>query len=227
MSTLNSLVNNFWNSNSGGRSNRSRGYTARQVKFWINEARAFLIYAQVKKDGMVNVGYEQDLGCVTLQTVDRAECVNFTWNQNIKKVIIPPVLRLPDNAGVTFFGLIDKRTRIYLPDMQYGSLNDLMLHKPKNNREGMMIGNSIYLMGEGSEKLGVVNVRGIFEDPTLVQTCGATGETPVCYDPDVDCYPFPEHLQSVLFQMIDEKYVNLKVQFPSGIHNVEQKETVV
>ncbi len=226
MGTLNQLVSNLRNSTSQGRGNRGQTFTNRQLEFWIKQGRNFLLSAQVTKDQTVNPLYEQDLGCLTLTTVDRSECASYGWMEDVKKVVLPKVLDLSNNMGIPFFGLIDKRTRIYLPDMNYGSLNDLMRYKPKNNMEAMIVGETVYVMGVGVEKLCVVNARVLAEDPTLVKYYSEQG-IERCYDPDKDEYPMPTNLEGALFTWIDQTYINPKVQFPASIQDNEAKQTVL
>ena len=226
MSSLAQLTSNLRNSNTQGRGNRGQTFTDRQLQFWIKEGRNFLVYADSKKNGYPDITLEQDLGCQTLQTVDRAECPSYVWGEDVKKLRIPNILDLPNNAGLAFFGLIDKRTRITLSDMQYGSLNDSLPFKPKNNIEAQMTGDTIYLWGPGAEKLCVVNVRIIAEDPTLVKWYDEQG-IEYCYDIDKTEYPIQAHLEGILFQWIDERYINPKAGQPQSIQDNEVKQTVL
>lgn len=229
MPTLRQIIFNFRNPASGGKSTRDRGLSDRQIAYIAQICRAKLIGEFVVKTTTQEspVQFEQDLGCVTLTDADAADCASINWNGQIKKVKIPPILDLPQNGGLTFFGLIDKRTRIYLPDMQYGDLDDHVPFKKKNNIKAFMVGDWIYVYGVGSENLGVVNIRGIFSEPTLVQTFGATGFTPRCFDWDADNYPISPVLEQDLYDMMNAKYLNILASAPEDIKNDELKQTIV
>lgn len=226
MSSLRQLIFSVRNSNSHGRGNRAIGYTDRQIAFWIKEGRNYLITEEVKRIGHVPIGYEQDMGCQTLVAVDQADCTAYNWGVDVKKIVIPKVLDLPENEGLTFFGLIDKRTRIFVSPFSYGELNDFMPFKPVRDFEGAMIGNTIYVTGIKQDNLCAVNIRGVFEDPTQVCSCTTAGDT-ICYDEDNDTYPMPANLEGMLMRWIDDTYILRKAQLPQDVLNNEHKETVV
>lgn len=241
MSTLKQMTYNVRNPNSGGQSHRALTATDRQIQFWLKEGRNFLMYADAKKQGFAPITWEQDMGCVTLSKVDQADCPSREWGDLVKKVVIPRVLDLPDNGGVTFFGLIDKRTRIYLPNQQWGELDDHMPYKKKKWYEAALIGNTVYLYPSKKEgddffnheartallKLCSVNIRVIAEDPTLVQTCKGEGFEAKCFDDETDCYPIPPHLEGALYTYVDQHYINPKSQQPQDTKNDELKQTLI
>lgn len=231
MATIQEIVFNIRNTPSGGRSHRARGFSNRQIEFMVRACRAFLVYADVSKYGDPNPQFEQDLGCVSLQTVDQADC-KMEWGEDVKKVVIPRVIdcKGPDGKSknlLTFFGLINKQTRIYLPNEQYGDLDEHVPFKKKNGKRAYMIGQTIYVTGTqgNAKKLCAVNVRGVFYDPTLVQTCGAEGLDARCFDKEKDCYPIPAHLEQSLYDMVFERYID-KGRLPEDITNDEKKQTV-
>jgi hypothetical protein len=210
MSTLNQLIYNIKDSAGKGKSTRANAYGNRQIQFWIQLVRNFLITKDVEKTGQVHVAFEQDLGCVALTNVDQADCPETLWGKRVKKVVIPEVVEIKGNAGLAFFGLVDKRTRIYLPDTQYGELDDFVPYRKKRQDYlAYQIGNTIYITGEDPliTKLCHVNIRGIFKDPTLVTTCGSANQEPECFDPANTCYPIPADLEQTLIDMVMEKYV--------------------
>jgi len=190
--------------------------------------RNFLVYADVNKqpNQEPNVQFEQDLGCCGLVTVDQSECEKYSWGVDVKKFQIPPILDLPNNAGLTFFGLIDKRTRIYIPDLQYGSLDDYVPFKKKNQMFGYQIGQTIYVIGAGAENLCVVNIRGIFSDPTLVNTYGSDLAVR-CFDLNTDYFPIPAHLEQAMYNKMNQEYLQIMAKAPADITNNEAKEAIV
>lgn len=204
------MIYNVRNPNEGGKGNRAQKYSDRQIADFIRSCRSFLIYADQSKRQSVNVGFVQDMGCVPMQRIDQADCDNYEWGQYVRKVTIPQVIDLPENMGLVFFGMIDKRTTIYLPSVLYGSLNDALPLNPYRDYEAYQIGQTIYVRSKNSdkaEKLCAVNIRGIFSDPTLVSCCDADGNEK-CFDWDATPYPIPPHLEVPLYQMVNDRFIN-------------------
>lgn len=240
MSSLSQLIFNVRNANSGGKSHRALGATDRQIAYWIKLARAAILYATIQKKGEVHPEYEVDFGCMRLTKVDQADCEKFKWGELVKKVEIPAMIAADNNAGLTFFGLIDKQTMIYLSDKSWGDLDEHMPYKKKKFFEASQIGTTAYVypskvQGSSSNQeaynrlmdLCVVNVRGVPEDPTEVMFCENETCEPRCFDWDTDRYPFPVHLEGAMNQFIEDNYVKEMAQFPEDTKNNEKKESVV
>lgn len=224
MSTLKEMIYNIRDTPSGGKSHRARGYSDRHIALMIRACRAFLIYADAKKKLQINSQFEQDMGCVKLTTVDQADCPQKLWGEEVKKLVLPVVLDLPGNAGVSFLGLIDKRTRIYLPEGNYGDLDDYTPFSKKSDKKAYAIGETIYLYGSGVKNLCVVNVRIIAYDPTTVKTCASETAEDCCFDEYSDNYPVPTHLEQALYDMVYERYIS-KGSIPEDVINDELKES--
>lgn len=227
MPSANQVIFQFRNLLSGGKPTRDRGFSNRQILYIASVCRNFLVYSDVKKspNQEPNVQFEQDFGCISLEKVDASECSGYNWGEDVSKVILPPLLDLPNNAGLTFFGLINKRTRIYIPDLQYGDLDDYVPFKKKNRMFGYMIGRTVYVIGAGAENLCVINARGIAADPTLVNTFGSD-LVPRCFDMDNDYYPIPAHLEDGMYQMMLQKYADIMAKAPQDVKNDELREAV-
>lgn len=239
MSTLNQLIYNVRNINAGGRGNRALTVSDRQIAFWIKTARAVIYTQKGRQEGNkgIDLEWEQDLGCVTLKTVDQADCAKFEWGDRVKYADIPA------SIFVTFFGLIDKRTTINAPEQNFGVLNDFLPYKKTNFYEAQKIGTRYYIYpaiveGKGNTlrnakareallKLCTVNIRGIWEDPTLVEMCGADGIEKTCFDWDSTCYPFPSDLEGALYDYIEQHYIMPMAQFPQDLKNDEIKQSVL
>ena len=225
--TLAQIVSNIRNTPDGGRAQRARRYSDKQIKLWVRETKNTLIYRDVKQNGEPSPQWVMDLGCVPLTTVDQADCPNAEWGEDVKKLVLPKVIDLPNNAGVYFFGLIDKKTRIYLPDGNYGDLDDYVPFQANNKRQAQQIGNNIYLYGKDITKLCWVNLQLIPDDPTEVTLCASENVEPRCYDPNVDCYPIPSHLEGVLYDMIFARYIDIAAKVKQDITNNELPEDIV
>lgn len=229
MATLAQLRDSIINTADKGRGNRARTYSNLQIEFWIRSTRNFLITKAVEKSTAVLATFEQDLGCVPLVDVDQSECPDFVWGEEVKKCTIPKILDIKNNEGLTFFGLVDKRTRIYVPESNYGNLDDYRRFKPYPNKDrvGYMIGGeTIYIKGQGVSKLCAVNVRGIFDDPTLAVYYKENG-TPCAYDKNADSYPLPTDLEQVMNQMIFQNYISPVANVPRDKTNDEAEKDIL
>lgn len=227
MSTLNQIIFTLKNSADRGTATRAQSLSNRQLEQYIHVTRAFLISKDLEKNNSVPVALLQDLGCWNLQEVDAGNCPEYLWGTEVKMAVFPPILELKENMGLGYFGLINKRTRIYVPASNYGSLDDYSRFKPKRSRIGYMVGNNtIYITGEGVEKLCTVNIQGIFKDPTLTSFYSAEG-IEYCYDKDKDQYPITGDLERSLYQMIFSDYVIPFAQAPRQQENNESNKQLV
>lgn len=232
MATLNEMTFNIRNTPQGGRSHRAKGFSDRHIWFMIRACRAAILHEEYLRTREVLPQWEQDLGCVTLTTVDQADCPSKEWGEVVKMAVIPRLLDLNDgnkvvseNPSLTFFGLIDKRTTIYLPSGNYGVLDDHVPFKPVHERKAMMIGQKIYVHGKDITKLCVVNIRGVWYDPTLTTSCAGEGMEVRCFDTNKDCYPFPPHLEQMLYDMVWDRYI-MKGQLPEDVTNDERRQAL-
>lgn len=210
--TLNEHISNVQNCPDKGIANRARSITKRQLASWIVATYDFLMTKDVEKYNSVPSNLEQDLGCWPLETVDEADCPKcWQWGDDVKKAVFPAMLECKNGAGLSFFGLIDKRTRITVPTSNYGSLNDYKRFSPKVDWDAYMIGNNtIYIKWLGAlgraPTLKTVNIRGLLQDPREMVVYDAQGNKR-CYDADFDPFPISSDLVNTLYQIVWSTYV--------------------
>lgn len=227
MPTLRQMTANVRNAPDRGTATRAQSISDRNIEFWITTTYGFLLSKDIEKYNAFPVALEWDLGCWNLETVDQADCPEYLWGDDVRVARIPEILELKDNMGLAFFGLIDKRTRIYVPCYNYGSLDDFSRFKPKRERTGYMIGNNtIYVKGDGVEKLCTVNVRGAFKDPTLTSYYDAQG-VQHCFDRDKTQFPITSDLERELYQMVWRDYVMPFAQAPRQGENNEANKQLI
>lgn len=229
MSTLAQMRDNIKNSPDKGPQVRKKNIPDPLLEFWIKTIRNFLIGKGIEKSTSVLATLEQDLGCWPLECVDEADCATcgWQWGDDVKKAVFPRILELKDGAGLTFFGLINKRTRINVPASNYGSIDDYMPFRPKNWIEGMAIGfDTVYLRGPKAKKLKTVNIRGVLEDPTLWSYYNALGEK-ICYNPKTTQYPMPAADEAAMYELIYEKYILPFAGAPKQVVNDENNAALV
>lgn len=193
MATLDELSYNILNIARGGLSSDDDRLNIRQIKFWIKYYRAYFVKQLSLKESLRDVAIldpqlVQDLGCLHLEEVDKADCPDALWGQNIKRVEVPKLIDLPIEKSITFVGLIDKITPIIIgnPNTSYFKSHQRFTG---NMRRAYFIGKYLYVTDPFNEDICKVNVRGIFDDPTQVSYTDGDGDVQ-CYKDDEE-YPMP------------------------------------
>ena len=185
--------------------------SGRLVDYWIKYYRNFLI-PEITNFGKTFIPeLIQDLGCQTLTTTDRAECVgalsSVEWDCDIKKVTIPALIDLPKDRGLVYVGSIGKSDPydIILSEQESVYQHRLLVsRKPRAYR----VGTTLYVVSPSNYRLKYINVRGIFEDPTKVESCSDAGNC-ACFDPETTEFPFPDTLVPKLVAYILERELHI------------------
>lgn len=163
----------------------------RQIIFWANDYRSIAIQEQFgsKKTLYPKVDQQliQDMGCVFLECVDKAECCGVKWGCKIMKATIPNYINLPGDAGLNFVGLIDKQQRF--TKIEAYEVKDKLAQKfAKTQNYFYLIGNDLYIVSPANPELEWVNVRLVPYDPRDVCVTDCDKKT-CCYDFEKDSYP--------------------------------------
>lgn len=197
------------NTANGGMENRATELGDRLVASWIDRYRNFLVAQDIKKNGSVDSSLEQDLGCLTLTKADVSMCSRYCFNENTYWVDLPTLLELPDNMGLTFFGLVDKQTRIPISDYSYGSYTNFTRFAPKRIY-GELIGSRVFLHNvDDMFPIEGVNARGVWSNPSNLVT-ESSPTTPIkCFDWDTSEYPMLSKMEAVMMDMIYSKELNV------------------
>ena len=213
MATLNELAYNILNIARGGLSSDDDRLNIRQIKFWIKYYRTAVIKDEGLKQSLRDVALldpqlVQDLGCVKLEEVDKADCDTYHWGQKVKRAAIPKLVDLPLDKSITFVGLINKITPIILvsPDVAYFKAQQRFTG---GMRRAYFIGEYLYVTDPFNEDICHVNVRGIFDDPTTINYTNEDG-TQVCYE-DSSQYPMPMSYISKITTEIMQKELQMTV----------------
>jgi len=129
----------------------------------------------------------QDMGCLTLETVDQSECPELPWCCTVKKISnVPKVVDFPNMGGFTFVGAINKRTK-YTYVTRETIQGRLELKFSKATNFWYMIGQSLYVVTQ-NPLLCHINIAGVFTNPTEVCSYSQDGNT-CCFNKDTDKYP--------------------------------------
>mgnify|MGYP003146304081 CR=1 FL=1 len=209
---LNEIRYSIINTAKGGgvRTDDSR-LSSRLVDYWIKYYRNFLIPEATNFGKILLPELIQDLGCQTLSDVDRAECVgalsSVEWDCDIKKVTIPALVDLPKDRGLIYVGAIGKSDPYDIITSEQESVYQhrlLASTKPRSYR----IGTTLYVVTPSNYRLKYINVRGIFEDPTKVESCSTAGSC-ACFDSETTEFPFPDTLVPKLVAAVMERELHI------------------
>lgn len=214
MATLNELAYNILNIARGGLSSDDDRLNIRQIKFWIKYYRSYFI----KQDGLkqslrdqilLDPQLVQDLGCLELEEIDKADCPEGFWGTYIKRVKIPKLVDLPNEKAINFVGLADKLTPIILVPADVAFFKGFQRFTG-NMRRAFIIGEYIYVTDPFNEDICRINFRGIFDDPTSVSYTSESGAIH-CYDDDEE-YPMPMSFIPEITTAIMQRELNMTIQ---------------
>lgn len=193
--TLNEIAYNILNTYRGGRSNHNDHISLDQVKFTIKYYRAMMIRRDMAKHGFVSNGVEQDLKCLELEKIDASKCCNLKTSCDVfrTKMPLPKFVRLNFNDAITYAGDITGlgSYQIVEPHMVQFLPWDKYTH---DRKKVYILENYLYLYNADGD--GMINVRGIFEDPeklNIYNNCDGA----VCYDDNSE-YPLPMDMLQML-----------------------------
>lgn len=233
MPTLRQLIFAMRDPVSGGRATRDIGFSDRLIADKIRESKNELLYEMTydkygRKVAEINPTYMQDLGILTLETVDIADSPDVTFGDLVKKVVLPKWVDLPDDAGLQFFGYMDKVRAIYLPNLNYGELDNYQQYPVAvqgrimgTNQDGVVV----YLYGKDIDELCYINVRMIADNPETATIHYADG-TKDCFDWDKTVYPFPTWMEGQLKSRVIQKLFGETAQLPDDNKDDEIRNAV-
>jgi len=159
-----------------------------QMEYWIKNQLADKIKQEIWKGRAIPQPLVTDLGCITMESVDRAECCDIDINCSIRRtaVDVPRFVKLTDGMAITRIGPIDKikipyniisyERAPYVGNQMFG--NNPVFAFWKDER--------IYLVSKHAAKISMlrkINVQGVLEDFTDAKgftTCSGD----LCYTDD-------------------------------------------
>jgi len=135
--------------------------TVDNVKHDVNTERAEMIRREMNKGVQLHEVFNQDLGCIELETVDAAECCGITTPCTVVRTKV----KIPMDIKITRVGPIVKtktKFKFVTYDEAVVSGNGKFT---KNDIFSFRIGDYIYLKSNNSDIANYthINIRGIFE----------------------------------------------------------------
>lgn len=219
MSTLNQIVYRILGKlevNSTDDSNTD----LREIESEVHKKRALYLRQELNKNRSIDENVKQDLGCIELEVVDRAQCCDIEVDCSILRtaVDIPKAIEL-NFGNPLWVGPVDKLeypfSFVTLEQARWagnGRFNSKAIFAFPLNRR-------IYLISkDDSHKFMThINVRGVFEDPTAagVFTNCTTGSS--CYTKDTE-YPVNEWMLNLIEQEVYNEFLP-KLKNPVDTNN--------
>lgn len=201
--------------------------SVREIGWEIDNARALMLRNELNRNRTIDSNIIQDLGCVEMETADRAECCDVDTGCLIvrTKLEIPTAIELHNSTGITRVGPVDKM------DMDFSFISysrARFVGNGKYNKNliyAFLRNKRIYLVSKNDKVkfINYINVAGVFENPTDVTpftNCG--GES--CFSGDSE-YPLNSWMIPSLQEMVINKFIG-SLQMPKDTTN-DGSETIV
>jgi len=218
MATLSQIVADIKNLLSGGGYVDDRVLHDRQIAFWVNKWRAYLIKDEVEKNNNVDESLYQDLGCVPLDKVDVADCPEVLYGYDVYKARLPALIS-NEPWAIGFVGLIDKRTPLRV--LTESTIHRIHSWLAKNVPYALFIGGKLYITGCSSPRC-YINVRAILSNPLD------------CAEPDGECsgkclgWDEPYPIADWMLPLITQNILNEVSRFVYGLQDsiAENRDTL-
>lgn len=215
MPTLNQITYNIKNLMRGGNTSDDERISDRQLEFIVNYYRNILVKRDLDKGKSINPDIVQDLGCLELIEVDKAECCDTEIGCTVlrTKNKLPKTIELNQDNSLVFIGAIDKYTTFdIIPVYRVPFLNSKY---GKKGTRCYYLNQYVYVLTD--DLIEKINVRGIFEDPREAANfthCDGTS----CFTID-STYPIAGWMLQPLVDMVLKNEMKIGVSLPNDDSN--------
>lgn len=197
-----------------------------QVLSWVNQYRAKLIRQAIDKGDAIANEWIQDLNCLELELIDRAECpatINVLAGQNVQrtKMSIPSIINTKTQDGIVFIGSVEGKPYQYVTETRsrYIRFKKYGGHDKVAYRRG----DHIYLTCSVEQQY--ISMSAIFEDPTKLADYISSCSNSVCYDPYTSDYPITFEMINTIKELIFKLELGISLSMPSDKNNDDQNIT--
>ena len=193
MATFNELVYDIMELVRGQQLSDDTDLSRRNIAYHIANQRALWLRNEYNKPGRkIDPHLEQDLGCLTLEEVDAADCCNITTGCTALRTVktIPALLELHSGPAITRVGPVNKLSTPFSFDDYHKAVYSV--HNKYSSKESIsfLLNDYIYLIIQDPalQTLDYINVRGVFSNPEDLKdfSCDVTENGCFSYD---DEYP--------------------------------------
>ena len=216
MSSLNEISYSLLNAVRGGRLSDDSLISMRQAKFWVKNTRMLLVKRDMDKNKDLDPELIQDLGCVEVELVDKAECCDIKTDCFIlrTKKKIPKTISAKNYYNYIYLGTVDGNEQFQsstyeaIKWSQYEKYTSkLPRYYPKDGRA--------YIINK--DMLDNIRIRDIFEDPGEAQDF-VTCDGEACYSDD-DRFPVPGWMIPMINDIVLSKELRIAALSPNDERN--------
>lgn len=192
----------------------------RQLSYDADTIRAKFLRNEFNKNRTIDAGFIQDLGCIPLEAVDRAECCEVEVGCHVMRTMwdIPQSVEQHNSTTITRIGPVDKLQTSYslVPAERVPFTGNSKFNK--NQVFAYIKGNRIYVVSNSHliKHLEHINVQGVFEVPEEAANFLTCDNKP-CYSHD-EKYPANRWLVDSIIRQLIQDYSPVSIA-PSDVAN--------
>lgn len=200
----------------GSKLSQSETITDNQLENWVHQYRSLLIKQDLDKGKVVNPDYVQEIQCLKLIVVNKAEDSTVSTIRSLvrSELQIPKTIDLNFRSGFTFVGTLDGKEIDFVPQSRVKWQKE----KYYTSSSPMAYLKNRYLYIDNDHVIEYICLRGIFEQPQEV----ANFVNPYTSIPEFtrsSKYPIPINMLPTLKEMILKKELGIMVSSPSDNKN--------
>jgi hypothetical protein len=194
----------------------SESISWRQIENWINQYRAVLIKRDIDKNKYPNPDYIQEIQCIKMVVVDKAEDSTIHTNKLLlrSELTLPKTIDFNFHQGFTYIGTLDGKELQLIPQSRSRWQKD----KYYTGKDPICFYKNQYLYLDNDFVVEYLSVRGIFEVPKEV----GNFVNPFTNLPEFDLdtkYPIPITMLPPLKEMILQKELGLMTKEATDTKN--------
>ena len=197
--SLNEIIFNLHNIVRGGILSDDDNISELQLMFMVNYVRSIVIKRDQDKGKSIDQQIIQDLECVPVQAIDKAECCEITADCLILRTVnkIPKPIDLNQKSGLTFVGDVDGGEQYMASTYSTVVWSQFSNYTAKLPRYFEKSG---YIYVVNRDLSDFIRIRGLFEDPREAAKFNTCDGKP-CYNDDME-YPISSWMLPVINDML-------------------------
>ncbi len=231
MATLEELIYNVKNVFKGGVTSVDDDLSDDQVAFWLATERGLLLKEDFEENKALNNVLIQDLGCISVECVDKVECCNLGFDS--ETTIYRTVPTVPKPIIINWSGIHNTVLFTYIGlathDSPFEFTSEAIAHWSRYKKYTKQLPRSfyrherIYITNiKNPSSLEIINIKGIFENPEDAKDFNkCTGEP--CFTKQMS-YPIASYSLSPLIERVLSKYLNINRFNPDKLNNAKDEK---
>jgi hypothetical protein len=217
MASFNEIAYNILNIYRAGGTGNDEVIQPSQIIFMVNYYRSILIKKELDKKKQLDKNLTQDLGCVPVIKVDRAECCHIKSDCVVYRTEKPlPKLAIGNEEMFVYVGGADKHTPFNLINKPYAN----WVKHSKYFNKGIFVyymNGHLYIEGYPHD-LAFINVIGIFDNPVEAQEYVECHNTDCLKGYDAE-YPIPAYMLKSATELIMRTELSFMVKREVDVTN--------